>query len=803
MNPAKKYICIHGHFYQPPRENAWLEVVEKQDSAAPYHDWNERINFECYAPNASARILDDSGMIRKIVNNYAQISFNMGPTLLSWLAANDAETYLSILEADEQSRLRFGGHGSALAQAYSHMIMPLANRRDKETQIKWGLADFEHRFRRKAEGIWLAETAVDTETLEICAEHGIKFVPLAPRQAKAFRKIGDENWTPLGHAEVDPRRPYLYKLPSGKSIVLYFYDGNVAQDVAFKGLLNDGRALAQRLTQAIDNNDEPQLVHIGTDGESYGHHHRHGEMALAACYDYIEENNLATLTNYGEYLELFPPEYEIQIHENSSWSCVHGVERWRSNCGCNTGGQHGWNQAWRAPLRESLDWLRDKLIPIFEKEAGYFFDNPWAARDAYIQVILDRKNNSVDAFFEKYAKRKLNAAEEVQSLRLFEMQRHAMLMYTSCAWFFSEVSGIETIQVLQYANRAIHYAQQVSGADFHPEFVDFLEKTPSNKYENAAVAYRKEVQPAQVDLQRVAMHYAASSLFEEYPEHLEFFNYTAFSEDFIRRKAGNYKLAIGRTTLQSKITHSNKHFSFAVLYLGQQNMIGYVSLDMKRTVYDEMKVKLIESFESTNLGNVIGEMQAYFGNERFTIWHLFRDEKRKILEEALERSLAKSEMAVRELYNDNYQLMAGMLQSNIPIPESWKNAAQFIINIDFLRLFEQENLSLRELKHLAGEFKKWDISISSESKVKLVSSERIYKEMEKVYLDQATLEDIQRLNTFLKTLSEMGIKPDIWKSQNVFFSKMKGYKNQKWVFLNDEWRDAFYELGRLLRVRSV
>jgi alpha-amylase/alpha-mannosidase (GH57 family) len=471
MNSNNKYICIHGHFYQPPRENAWLEVVEKQDEAAPYHNWNERINFECYAPNTSARILDDSGMIRKIVNNYAQISFNMGPTLLSWLAANDSETYLSILEADEKSQLRFNGHGSALAQAYSHLIMPLANRRDKETQIKWGLADFERRFRRKAEGIWLAETAVDTETLEICAEHDIKFVPLAPRQAKAFRKIGEENWTSLGHAQVDPRRPYLYKLPSGKSIVLYFYDGNVAQDVAFKGLLNDGRGLAQRLIQAIDNDDKPQLVHIGTDGESYGHHHRHGEMALAACYDHIEENDLATLTNYGEYLELFPPEYEIQIHENSSWSCVHGVERWRSNCGCNTGGQDGWNQTWRAPLRDSLDWLRDKLIPIFEKEASQFFEHPWAARDAYIQVILDRKKDAVDAFFKEYATRELSAEEEVKSLRLLEMQRHAMLMYTSCAWFFSEVSGIETIQVLQYANRAIHYAQQVSGADFHPKFI--------------------------------------------------------------------------------------------------------------------------------------------------------------------------------------------------------------------------------------------------------------------------------------------------------------------------------------------
>ena len=577
MDSTKKYICIHGHFYQPPRENAWLEVVERQDSAAPYHDWNERINFECYAPNTTARILDGDGLIKKIVNNYAQISFNMGPTLLSWLELNDPKTYKLILEADKISQKRFNGHGSAIAQVYSHLIMPLANRRDKITQIKWGLADFERRFQRPAEGIWLAETAVDTETLELCVDHGIKFVPLAPRQAKAVRKIGEKNWSELGHAEVDPRRPYLYRLPSGRNIVLYFYDGNVAQDVAFKGLLNDGRALAHRLKSAFSDDDSHQLVHIATDGESYGHHHRHGEMALAACYDYIEESGFGTVTNYGEYLELFPPEYEIQIHENSSWSCVHGVERWRSNCGCNTGAQAGWHQAWRGPFRDALDWLQQKLEPIFEGEGSTLLKDIWECRNDYIQVILNRDRGHVNRFLDKHAKHALTAAERTRTLRLLEMQRHAMLMYTSCAWFFAEVSGIETLQVLQYANRAIRYAEQLTGEDLHPAFLQKLEATPSNVYENAAIAYRKYVEPAAVNLERVGMHYAASSLFEEYPEHLDFFNYISDSEVFDRRKAGNYKLAVGRITLHSKITHSQKHFSFAVVYLGQQNMIGYIS----------------------------------------------------------------------------------------------------------------------------------------------------------------------------------------------------------------------------------
>ncbi|NJN78432.1 MAG: DUF3536 domain-containing protein, partial [Saprospiraceae bacterium] len=383
-----KYVCIHGHYYQPPRENPWLEVIEYQDSAHPFHDWNERINVECYAPNAASRILNDDGLIKKIVNNYAKISFNMGATLLSWLEEKDPETYQKILDADKESMQYFSGHGSAVAQAYSHLIMPLANERDKYTQVRWGIDDFKHRFKRMPEGMWLAETAVDTATLEIMAEEGIKYTVLAPRQAKAFRKVGAESWEYLQHAAVDPRLGYWYNLPSGKKIALFFYDGRVAQDVAFNNLLSNGASLANRILETLDyHTDEPQLAHIATDGESYGHHHRYGEMALSAAIKHIDRQQpTVKLTNYGEFLELHPPTHEIQIYENSSWSCVHGVERWRSNCGCHTGGGPGWHQKWRAPLREAFDWLRDEINPIFERKASKYFKDPWAVRDAFIEV---------------------------------------------------------------------------------------------------------------------------------------------------------------------------------------------------------------------------------------------------------------------------------------------------------------------------------------------------------------------------------------------------------------------------------
>ncbi len=391
----EKYICIHGHFYQPPRENAWLEVIEVQDSAHPYHDWNERISAECYGPNTASRILNENGVINNINNNYSKISFNFGATLLSWMENNDRETYDAILEADRESIQTFGGHGSALAQVYNHMIMPLATSRDKETQIIWGIRDFVYRFNRMPEGMWLAETAVDTESLELLAKHKIKFTVLAPRQAKFFRKLGDLQWISADKG-FDTRRPYLYRLPSGASIVLFFYDGHISQGVAFDGLLNDGRKLADQLINSLDQtSSEPQLSHIATDGETYGHHHKHGDMALAFCLDYIENNAKAKLTNYAQFLSLHAPVFEVQIHESSSWSCVHGVERWRNDCGCNTGGKPFWNQRWRKPLRNALDWLRDELEIIFEREASLILKDPWVARDEYIWVILHRHDETI------------------------------------------------------------------------------------------------------------------------------------------------------------------------------------------------------------------------------------------------------------------------------------------------------------------------------------------------------------------------------------------------------------------------
>ncbi len=474
MAATKRFICIHGHFYQPPRENPWLETVETQDSAKPYHDWNERVCAECYAPNGAARIQNGKNQITRIVNNYARISFNFGPTLLSWLKDNAPRTHRMIVDGERRSRRSYGGHSSAMAQVYNHIIMPLANRRDKVTQIRWGIADYKYHYGAAPEGMWLAETAADTETLELLAENGIKFTLLAPHQCRRVRALKaatnerDANdperaWTVTPDASVNTSRPYLMRFASGASLAVFFYDGPTSRAIAFEGLLNSGENFAGRLKDGLSEQPQPQLEHVATDGESYGHHHKHGEMALAYALRLLEQDKTVKLTNYGNFLAQFPPEYECGIVDQTSWSCVHGVERWRSDCGCN-GGKPGFNQKWRAPLRQALDELRDALAPLTEEEGAKLFKDVWAARDAYIDVILNRSAEAIARFMEKHQSHTLDDAEKVRALELMEMQRHAQLMYTSCGWFFDDISGIETVQVIAYAARALQLAQCMFGA---------------------------------------------------------------------------------------------------------------------------------------------------------------------------------------------------------------------------------------------------------------------------------------------------------------------------------------------------
>ena len=766
----KKFLCIHGHFYQPPRENPWLNKVEIQDSAYPYHDWNHRINAECYARNSASRILNEEGKIVDIINNYAWMSFNIGPTLLTWMENEAPDTYKAILQADKDSQDHFSGHGSALAQVYNHMIMPLANKNDRETQVIWGIEDFRSRFGRHPEGMWLGETAANTETLEVLARYDIKFTILSPYQAKRFRKIGDTEWKDATGAKINPRNAYLCNLPSGKSITLFFYDAPASQAVAFEGLLNNGEAFASRLLGQFENKDVPQLVHIATDGESYGHHHNLGEMALSYGLNFIEKDETVKLSVYGEYLEKFPPTQEVEILENTSWSCAHGVERWNSNCGCNTGGRPDWTQEWRGPLRAAFDWVREQTTTIYEKEIKSYGVNPWDIRNKYIEIILDRSNENVDNFFRKNFSGNLSNEEQSKLLKLLEMQYHAMLMYTSCGWFFDEVTGIESMQDIFYAARAIQLANDLTGNDYEREFVKLLEKVPSNleEFGHAANAYHKFVKPMIVDMIRVGAHFAVSSLFEEFPEETVLYSFSAYSKSRDYHEAGKQKLVVGHTKLRSNITWEEVDISYAVVHLGEHNLFGGVRPYMGTEALEELNSEITKAFRKSNIYEIFNLMDKYFGSHNYSFWHLFRDEQRKIMELVMESTLKSAEGTVYQLYENNYPILQVLHEINMAVPKQLKLPMDLAVNTKLINILSDDHIDLGELTKLldAVEIVSVDLDLVTLNYMADVRVAELMKELAKDPHDPSMLEYIVNL---LKLIRKGRMRPEYWAAQNTAF----------------------------------
>jgi alpha-amylase/alpha-mannosidase (GH57 family) len=765
-----RFICIHGHFYQPPRENPWLEAVETQDSADPYHDWNERITAECYAPNASSRILDSHDRIEKIVNNYASISFNFGPTLLSWLQQSAPDTYAAVIEADRLSRERFGGHGSATAQAYNHMILPLANSRDKRTQVRWGVRDFEFRFGRKPEGMWLPETAVDIESLEALADEGIAFTILEPHQAARWRAIGDPAWTETNG--VDPTRPYRCTLPSGNEIVIFFYDGPISRAVAFEHLLARGENLAHRLLGAFsDAPSHPQLVNIATDGETYGHHHHNGDMALGYALDYINERKLARVANYAQFMAENPPKFEVEIVEDTAWSCSHGVGRWERDCGCNTGAGLGWNQQWREPLRKSLDWLRDECVTLFERDGATLLRDPWRARDAYIDVVLDRSEETVDAFLAAHSIVASTPGTNNRILELLEMQRNAMLMYTSCGWFFNDISGIETVQVLHYAARVIQLAEKIAGRSLELEFLERVASARSNLREHgdARQIYEREVKPTRLDLRRVAAHYAVLSLFDHFAPESDVYCYRVRQDDFETHRAGRAKMSIGSITVCSHITREEASFEFCVIHLGETELTGGVR--PAGGSFDAMKKALSDELHDNGVTSVIRLLDDYFGESLLSIRALFRDEQRRILNVICNATLEEAESAFRQLHERYDPLVRFHSSLGVPLPKVLHTAAEFDVNMQLRRLLEDGDLPLPEIERRLREARDERITLDEAT---LMALTRAIERTSRAFAEEPrSVERLERLESLVAIVCSLDVNVDLRKPQNDYYRMRK------------------------------
>lgn len=776
-----KFLTIHGHFYQPPRENPWLEAIELQDSALPFHDWNERICKECYNPNSVSRIVDNRNRILDIVNNYEYMSFNFGPTLLSWMEEFAPLTYERIIKADIDSITEHNGHGNAIAQVYNHMIMPLANEHDKITQVQWGIKDFEYRFGRKPEGIWLAETAVDDATLKVLVDNGIKFTVLSPYQALRMKKIPDKDWQDVSWGNIDPARSYKYTLKCDptKSIDLFFYDGAISRSVAFDELLKDGNKFIKRLKEGVSElRDYPQLVNIATDGESYGHHTKFGDMALSYVLKIKAEDEGFKITNYAEYLEKYRSDYEADIKQSSSWSCFHGVGRWCEDCGCSTGGHPGWNQKWRKPLRNALDYLRDHLSEIFENEGqNYFNTDPWTVRNNYINVILDRSYNTIKKFQKEYFKPDLTEEEKVKGMELLEIQRQAMLMYTSCGWFFSEISGIETVQIMKYAARAMQLAARFSNDNYEEKFLEILSQAKSNipEFGTGKDIFERFVKPSVVSAREIACLWAISSLYQDYEEEENVYCYTVKQKFYQKVQKGTSNLIIGNIEIQSKVTLQRANLVFALMQYSGGDFHCAIKEYSGTGEFNELKNSLIKTFMLNPLTEIIRALDEKFGKEYFTLKDIFIEERKKILQILLKDQLEKFANTYKEMYDQGKGSIYHMQNLGLEIPNEFKISAGYALSNRYNDLLAQSNgfveqSVIQEIADINFEAKKMNITIDKTPSNNNFAK-RIIKNLNRL-TKSFEAQQADAVVELFDIIEKLELQIDISEAQNIYYNKI-------------------------------
>ena len=827
-DPLKKsqgvYVTVHGHFYQPPRENPYLDAIERQPSATPFHDWNERIHWECYRPNAFARVLNDQGELLGIVNNYEYMSFNIGPTLMSWLERYDVEVYQRILEADAKSTQRLHGHGNAIAQVYNHIIMPLANERDKYTQIRWGKADFKSRFGRDPEGIWLAETAVDYATLEALVAEDICFIVLAPSQAQRCRPFPSEydpqpEWHEVGGSQIDPTRPYRCYLKPSLSVVssplsankatmsesteglpyidIFFYDGPISRDMGFSDVVYSSTHFAGRVGAAVRGDHRPaQLISVATDGETFGHHKKGTEKTLA--YAFIGEfpRHGWTVTNFAHYLSLNPPSWEVELKSITAWSCAHGVDRWQDDCGC--GGEGGvWHQRWRRPLRNALNWLRDQLIEVYEEYGSKLFRDPWLARDEYIQVLRDRSPASVSSFLSRHQTRKLQAAEQIDALRLLEMQRHALFMFTSCGWFFEEISRPEGTQILRYAARALELAGDVAGVQLEKGFLKRLGLAESNvpHFKHGGEIYRQLVLTAQIGFKQVAAHYAITSLFNNHNNapstqdtsanfhsyQKAVYCYTANELDYQMQRMGALSMAVGHLKLVSDITWESENLVFAVLHLGGWDFHCCIQPFTGRRDYSNLKEKLFASLQQASAAQVILVMTQIFGGEAFSLQNLFAEERHRIMRLLSQETLTRLDQLYTQTYREYYGVIMAFHRDELAVPQELQVAAEIALGyrcMMSLRSLEQDIIEaqlswnhIAELEAIATEAKHLRCRLNI-PEGKQILEQLIVRLLWQLLHDAngSFATDIQRLEKLIDVGYQLNLGISLEKSQELYFS---------------------------------
>lgn len=848
----KRQICIHGHFYQPSRANPWLETIEIQQDAYPYHDWNERINAECYAANGSAHILDREKRIKKIFNNYSRMSFNFGPVLLSWIKANDNDTYNAIISADKSAQERFGGHGSAIAQIYNHVIMPLASKKDKYIQVCWAVRDFEGNFGRKPEGIWLSEAAVDYQTLEVLAEFGIKYTILSPNQASGIRSMSagsSQGWTDVSKGDINTRFPYLCRLKNGASIAIFFYDNEISTKMSFGNLLEDGNTFVKFLQeappspQAVKDFSFTELVCVASDGETFGHHHRFGDMALAYALETFENYYPQTLTVFGKYLEENPPSFEVEIKESSSWSCSHGVCRWMEHCGCAAGEGSGkdWNQKWRTPLREAIDNLAEISEHVYETEMPKYikagFKDIWEPLYNYIDVINNRSIPNINDFLQTYKenlfpdntlKGKKNAKEQLNTdikgcfmLKLLEMYRNSMLMQSSDAWFFDDISRIEAVQVLRHALRTMEIIREITQKDYEPDFLNILKDAKSNisSYGDGQEIYQKYAKPASCGFDKIIAYLAFEALFKENPE--EIFTYWLAGLETEALKIDHGEIIAGKAEIFSILTLEKAHALFVaynfknkdilspksasafvkIMHGGNLEALSCISVPLRQLA--EQNYKDID-FKKTSLEKML---RFYFNDNVFVLMDFLNDRQVSLAEKALLEETESIKPVLFNLFSNYDKIIADLSErklQNFFLDGIFPSIEEFLGEVLLYYKFKEKGMSRQNLEYIRSIIAKTStIDFINRKSFDILATQKIDEIADLILMEPQNTEMLSMLADFINLIKTAGLEPNFWKTRNKCLQLRDMAKSNAGFFKNikkDSWLAEFKSLLDILGI---
>lgn len=804
----KIYLIIHGHFYQPPREDPWTLSIDFQPSAFPYHDWNQRINRECYAANSASRVLDDTGRIIDIINNYEYISFNFGPTLLSWIKKNDMSTFEKIIEADKKSMEKNNGHGNAIAQVYNHIILPLAKEKDIITEIEWGLRAFEIDFGRKAEGIWLPETAINERVAEILIDYNIKFVILSPYQAEEVYYADRGEWINVSDGSIDPSRPYILEQRNGK-LNIFFYYKEIATKVSFQHLLRNVEFLRSELLKYKQSLGSSRLIHYATDGEIYGHHEPFGDMCLARL---IYENRMRdefVFTNYANYLEIFPPRDLVRLKKGNeglgtSWSCVHGVDRWRKDCGCTEGSQPGWNQKWRTPLREAFDFIRDKLFEKATEILTPLITDIWKLRNEYINYIYNtsekERKSKGERLLSNYLRKSISDEEKVTVMKFLQALHMELLMYTSCGWFFADISGIETIQNMKYAFYLLNLMEGFFSFDVKERFLEILDKAKSNieNFGNGRQIFENFVVKKFLSLKQILLEYILLKIFnfktkngfeyhyyyhievldekEEFRNNIQVKSYVCELEDTIIGSKEKYLLIL--------INYQHRFYAFIKKYKDEY-FLSYIH-------------RLIKKIKPEN---IIFELKEWLG-DFFTLMDISYDIREKIINLMFEEKMRNLHKYI-EISKNEFLNYLGIIELygelDIRIPEKDRIIIREILNNIVLNELEK----IEKIEDFSTIIKIFQIAKKAKLKLDYNDILPVIRNYILKIMDDAILkfnrQTLMKLEKVIDFTNMAGLEFEKYEIQNLLFSQVKKIKSNTEKFDRETVR-IFFEIARKFNI---